>query len=97
MKIVRRHFLVVTGITVAVPAVSKFARAQTQAGPKLTQVLRKDVENQGSTGPGDRRQRCRIRTRHRCSLAHASWSPRTAPRLRRKRDGGNRREERDAP
>ena len=47
MKIIRREFLFLSGITVAVPAMSKFARAQTQAGPKLTQVLRKDLENQG--------------------------------------------------
>jgi len=47
MKIIRRKFLCLFGITVAVPAISKFALAQTQAGPKLTQILRKDLENQG--------------------------------------------------
>ena len=47
MKIIRREFLFLSGITVAVPAMSKFAPAQAQAGPKLTQVLRKDLENQG--------------------------------------------------
>src|SRR5262249_32149265 len=47
MKIIRREFLFLSGITVAVPAMSKFALAQAQAGPKLTQVLRKDLENQG--------------------------------------------------
>src|SRR5215475_15077075 len=40
MKIIRREFLFLSGITVAVPAMSKFALAQAQAGPKLTQVLR---------------------------------------------------------
>ena len=47
MKIIRREFLFLSGITVAVPAMSKFAPAQAQAGAKLTQVLRKDLENQG--------------------------------------------------
>src|SRR5215467_14977730 len=47
MKIIRRKFLCLSGIAVAVPAMSKFALAQTQAGPKLTQILRKDLENQG--------------------------------------------------
>src|SRR6516164_279167 len=47
MKIIRRKFLCLFGITVAVPAISRFALAQSQAGPKLTQILRKDLENQG--------------------------------------------------
>ena len=45
MKIVRREFLCLSGVTVAIPTMSKFALAQ--AGPKLTQILRKDLENQG--------------------------------------------------
>src|SRR5215468_1084321 len=49
MKIIRREFLFLSGITVSVPAMPKFALAlaQAQVGPKLTQVLRKDLENQG--------------------------------------------------
>jgi quercetin dioxygenase-like cupin family protein len=47
MKIIRRKFLCLFGITVAFPVISRFALAQTQAGPKLTQILRKDLENQG--------------------------------------------------
>jgi len=47
MKVIRREFLFLSGITVVVPATSKFALARAQAGPKLTQVLRKDLENQG--------------------------------------------------
>jgi quercetin dioxygenase-like cupin family protein len=47
MKIIRREFLCLCGITVAVPAMSKFGVAQAQAGPKLIQLLRKDLENQG--------------------------------------------------
>jgi quercetin dioxygenase-like cupin family protein len=47
MKIIRREFLCLSGITVAVPVMSKFALAQTQPGPKLSQILRRDLENQG--------------------------------------------------
>ena len=47
MTIIRRKFLCLFGITVTVPAMSKFALAQAQAGPKLIQLLRKDLENQG--------------------------------------------------
>ena len=47
MKIIRREFLWLSGIAVAVPAESKMAMAQGQTGPKLTQILRKDLEGQG--------------------------------------------------
>ena len=47
MKIIRREFLFLSGTTVVVPAMSKFALAQAQAGPKLTQILRNDLEGQG--------------------------------------------------
>jgi quercetin dioxygenase-like cupin family protein len=47
MKMIRREFLCLSGITVAIPTMSKFALAQTQAVPKLSQILRKDLENQG--------------------------------------------------
>ena len=47
MKMIRREFLCLSGVTVAIPAMSKFASAQAQAGPKPTQILRKDLENQG--------------------------------------------------
>ena len=47
MKVIRRKFLCLFAITAAVPAISRFALAQSQAGPKLTQILRKDLENQG--------------------------------------------------
>jgi quercetin dioxygenase-like cupin family protein len=46
MKMIRREFLCLSGITIAVPPMSKFALAQAQSGPKLTQILRKDLENQ---------------------------------------------------
>ena len=45
MKIIRRDLLYL--IAAAVPTMSKIAWAQTQAGPKLTQILRKDLEGQG--------------------------------------------------
>jgi len=41
MKIIRRDLLYL--IAAAVPTMSKIAWAQTQAGPKLTQILRKDL------------------------------------------------------
>ena len=47
MKIIRREFLYLCGITVAIPTMSKFALSQALAGPKLTQILRKDLESQG--------------------------------------------------
>jgi len=47
MKIIRRELLYLFGIAAAVPSMSKIAWAQTQAGPRLTQILRKDLESQG--------------------------------------------------
>jgi quercetin dioxygenase-like cupin family protein len=47
MKIIRRELLYLFGIAAAVPSMSKIAWAQTQAAPKLTQILRKDLEGQG--------------------------------------------------
>jgi quercetin dioxygenase-like cupin family protein len=47
MKIFRRDLLCLSGIAVALPTMSKIAWAQTQAAPKLTQILRKDMESQG--------------------------------------------------
>jgi quercetin dioxygenase-like cupin family protein len=46
MKIIRRDLLYL-GIAAAIPTMSKIAWAQTQTGPKLTQILRKDLEGQG--------------------------------------------------
>ena len=47
MKIIRREFLGLSGIAVAMPSIASVALAQAQAGPKLTQILRKDLESQG--------------------------------------------------
>lgn len=47
MTIIRREFLCLSGITVAVPSIAGIVLAQAQAGPKLTQILRKDLESQG--------------------------------------------------
>jgi quercetin dioxygenase-like cupin family protein len=48
MKLVRRDFLYLSGIAAAVPAVSRIVLAQApQAGPRLTQILRTDLEGQG--------------------------------------------------
>jgi quercetin dioxygenase-like cupin family protein len=46
MKVIRRELLYLGGIAAALPAMSKIAWGQAQAGPKLTQILRKDLENQ---------------------------------------------------
>ena len=46
MKIIRRDLLYLSAIAAAAPTMSTIAWAQTQTGPKLTQVLRKDLENQ---------------------------------------------------
>src|SRR5215211_5910643 len=43
----RRQLLQVTGILVAMPSAARIAFAQAPAGPKLTQILKKDIEGQG--------------------------------------------------
>jgi quercetin dioxygenase-like cupin family protein len=47
MKIIRRELLYLAGVAAALPSMSKIAWAQTQVAPKLTQILRKDLEGQG--------------------------------------------------
>jgi hypothetical protein len=47
MKIIRRELLYLAGVAATLPSMSKIAWAQTQAAPKLTQILRKDLEGQG--------------------------------------------------
>src|SRR5262249_20357888 len=47
MEIIRREFLGLSGIVVTVPSIASTALAQAQVGPKLTQILRKDLEGQG--------------------------------------------------
>ncbi len=49
MTLIRRRFLQVAGILVAVPTASRIVFAQAPAGPKLTQILKKDMEGQGQT------------------------------------------------
>jgi quercetin dioxygenase-like cupin family protein len=47
MTLIRRQFLQVAGILVAMPTASRIVFAQAPAGPKLTQILKKDMEGQG--------------------------------------------------
>ena len=47
MPIIRREFLRLSGLAVAAPSIANIALAQAQAGPKLTQILRNDLEGQG--------------------------------------------------
>jgi quercetin dioxygenase-like cupin family protein len=48
MNLIRREFLYLSGIATLVPAMSQAVLAQVQqAGPKLVQILRKDLEGQG--------------------------------------------------
>jgi quercetin dioxygenase-like cupin family protein len=47
MDIIRREFLRLSSLTVTVPSIANIVLAQTQAGPKLTQILRNDLEGQG--------------------------------------------------
>jgi quercetin dioxygenase-like cupin family protein len=47
MTLIRRQFLQVAGILVAVPTTSRMVLAQAPAGPKLIQILKKDMEGQG--------------------------------------------------
>jgi quercetin dioxygenase-like cupin family protein len=50
MQIIRREFLALSGLAVAAQSIANTAlaqaQAQGQAGPKLTQILRKDLEGQ---------------------------------------------------
>lgn len=48
MTLVRRELLQIAGVLAAVPSATWTAFAQT-AGPKLTQILKKDMEGQGLT------------------------------------------------
>src|SRR6516162_3259249 len=41
-----REFLRLSGLTVTVPSIANIVLAQAQAGPKLTQILRNDLEGQ---------------------------------------------------
>ena len=45
MAIIRREFLRLSGLAMTVPSLANIAVAQ--AGPKLTQILRNDLEGQG--------------------------------------------------
>jgi hypothetical protein len=47
MEIIRREFLWLSRLAAAAPAIADIALAQAQAGPKLTQILRNDLEGQG--------------------------------------------------
>jgi quercetin dioxygenase-like cupin family protein len=47
MMLFRRHFLNLAGAALALPAISRICRAQpSQGGPKLTQLLRADLQHQ---------------------------------------------------
>src|SRR5262245_46185368 len=48
MTLIRREFLQIAGVLATVPSATWSAFAQT-AGPKLTQILKKDMEGQGLT------------------------------------------------
>jgi quercetin dioxygenase-like cupin family protein len=45
--IIRRDFIRLSGATVAGLSLGAIASAHAQTGPKLTQILRRDLENQG--------------------------------------------------
>ena len=47
MILIRRRLLQVAGMLIAVPTASRIVFAQAPAGPKLTQILKKDMEGQG--------------------------------------------------
>jgi quercetin dioxygenase-like cupin family protein len=47
VKIIRREFLRLSGLAVAAPCIADIVLAQAQGGPKLTQILRNDLEGQG--------------------------------------------------
>src|SRR5262249_35425301 len=45
--IIRRDFIRLSGVTLAGLSIGTTASAQAQTGPKLTQILRRDLEGQG--------------------------------------------------
>jgi quercetin dioxygenase-like cupin family protein len=47
MEIIRREFLWLSGLTVAAPSIANVALAKAQVSPKLTQILRSDLDGQG--------------------------------------------------
>jgi quercetin dioxygenase-like cupin family protein len=47
MPIIRRQLLQIAGVLVAMPVIPKLVFAQVPAGPKLTQILKRDIEGQG--------------------------------------------------
>jgi|GraSoi_2013_40cm_1033754.scaffolds.fasta_scaffold07920_1 quercetin dioxygenase-like cupin family protein len=50
MIYIRRRFLHITGAALALPAISRICNAQpAQGGPKLTQLLKADLQRQGQT------------------------------------------------
>src|SRR5260370_18717531 len=50
MICIRRRFLHIAGAALALPAISRICDAQpSQGGPKLTQLLKADLERQGQT------------------------------------------------
>jgi quercetin dioxygenase-like cupin family protein len=49
MELIRREVLCLSGLAVSAPCLVNIALAQTQTAPKLTQILRHDLEGQGQT------------------------------------------------
>ena len=47
MTLIRRQLLQVAGVLIAMPSIARIVYAQAPAGPKLTQILKKDMEGQG--------------------------------------------------
>src|SRR5207237_10256999 len=47
MPIIRREFIRLSGVALVAPPIANIAFAQTQAGPKFTQILRNALEGQG--------------------------------------------------
>jgi hypothetical protein len=45
MEIIRRELLQLSGVAASAALMSSIAWAQTQAAPKLAQILRKDLES----------------------------------------------------
>lgn len=49
MMFVRRGFLNLTGAALALPAISRICRAQSPQAPKLSELLKADLQRQGQT------------------------------------------------
>jgi hypothetical protein len=97
MEIIRRDFLWLSGLALAAPPAGNIVatQAHAQATPKLTQILRQDLEGQDHTVQETVASIVEFPT-GRCAMAYAPECPGIASRDRGCSHGRNRRPRKDA-